>query len=283
MTISLSKKKKRLQRNKGLHNDYKCFMADIVDKGYTCKVPVDLQASSSMKWYIPHHGIYHPHKPDKIRVVFDCSAKYQGKSLNDLLLNSPNLTNNLFGVLTRFRQERVALMADIESMFYQVKVSKADCSYLCFLWWPNGNLESNLEEYQMVVYLFSAASCSNFALRKTAEDNSQHFPEAVVSTVKNNFYGGDCLKALPSVEEASHHASDLRSLLSKGGFRPTKWISTSQRVLETIPVAKRAKEVKTLDLSKDDLPVERAFGVKWCMETDTSGFKVDIKFNPPTR
>ena len=251
--------KKKLQRSKGLYNDYKCFMADIVDKDYARKVPVDLQASCSMKWYIPHHGIYHPHKPGKIRVVFDCSAKYQGKSLNDLLLNGPDLTNNLFGVLTRFRQERVALMADIESMFHQVKVSEADCSYLRFLWWPDGNLESNLEEYQMVVHLFGAASspsCSNFALRKTAEDNSQHFPEAVVSPVKNNVYVDDCLKALPSDEEASHHASDLRSLLSKGGFRLTKWISTSRRVLETIPVAERAKEVKTLDLSKDDLPVE---------------------------
>ena len=248
-------------------------MADIVDKGYARKVPVDLQASSSMNWYIPHDGIYHPHKPSKIHFVFDCSAKYQGKLLNDLLLNGPDLTNNLFGVLMRFRQERVALMADIESMFHQVKVSEADCSYLRFLWWPDGNLESNLEEYQMVVHLFGAASspsCSNFALRKTAEDNSQHFPEAVVSTVKNNFYVDDCLKA-------------LRSLLSKGRFKLTKWISTSPRVLETIPVAERAKEVKTLDLSKDDLPVERALGVKWCVETDTFGFKVDIKFKPPTR
>ena len=90
-------------------------------------------------------------------------------------------------------------------------------------------------------------------------------------------------QALPSDEEASHHASDLRSLLSKGEFRLTKWISTSRRVLETIPVAERAKEVKTLDLSKDDLPVERALGAKWCAETDTCGFKVDIKFKPPTR
>ena len=144
----------------------------------------------------------------------------------------------------RFRQERIILMADIESMFYQVRVSEADCYYLCFLWWPDGNLERSLEEYQMVVHLFSAASspsCSNFALRKTAEDNSQYFPEAVLSTVKNNFYVDDCLKALPSVEEASQHMRDLRLLLSKGGFRLTKWISNSRRVLETIPEAERAK------------------------------------------
>ena len=75
-----------------------------------------------------------------------------------------------------------------------------------------------------------------------------------MSTVKNSFYVEDCLKALPSDEEALHQSSDLRSLLSKGGFKLTKWISTSRRVLETIPVAEQAKEVKTLDLSKDDLP-----------------------------
>ena len=120
--------------------------------------------------------------------------------------------------------------------------------------------------------------CTNFALHKTAEDNSQHFPEAVASTVKNNFYVEDCLKALPSAEKASHHASDLRSVVSKGRFRLTKWISTSRRVLKTIPEAGRTKEVKTLDL-----PVERALGVKWCVETDTFGIKVDIKFKPPTR
>ena len=158
-------------------------MEGIIDKGYARKVAVYLQNSSGMKRYIPHHGIYHPHKPGKIRVVFDCSAKYQGKSLNDLLLNGPDLTNNLFGVLTRFQQERIALMAVIELMFYQVRVSEADCCYLRFLGWPDGNLESNLEEYQMAVHLFGAAlspSCSNFALHKTAEDNSQHFPEGVL-------------------------------------------------------------------------------------------------------
>ena len=67
-------------------------------------------------------------------------------------------------------------------------------------------------------------------------------------------------------------------MLSKGRFRLTKWISTSRTVLKTIPEAGRTKEVKTLDL-----PVERALGVKWCVETDTFGIKVDIKFKPPTR
>lgn len=63
----------------------------------------------------------------------------------------------------------------------------------------------------------------------------------------------------------------------------TTWISNDRRVLETIPEDKRAKDVKALDLSKDDLPVERALGVRWCVETDTFNFKVDFKLKPPTR
>ena len=277
--------KGKLKQNMYLYNDCKRFMVYIIDEGYARKVPVDLQKSSNVKWYIPHHWVYHPHKPGKIRVVFDCSAKYRGKSLNDLLLKGPDLTNTLFGVLMRFRQERIALMADIEAMFYQVRVADVDCTFLRFLWWPDGDLESELEEYQMVVHLFRAAStpaCSNLALRKTAEDNNEHFPEAVVNTVKKNFYVDDCLKSLPSVEEASQHASDLRGLLSRGGFTLTKWISNSCRVLETIPECECAKEVKTLDLSKDDLPVERALGVLWSLETGTFGFKVDVKLKSPS-
>ena len=181
--------KRKLKRNMDLYNDYKAFMADInIDKGYARKVPVNLQKSSDMKG--GYHGTYHPHKPGKIRVVFNCSAKYRCKSLNDLLLRGPDLTNTLFGVLMRFRQERIVLMADIEAMFYQVRVADVDCTFLRFLWWPDGDLESELEEYQMVVHFFGAASspaCSNFALRKTAEDNSEHFPEAAVNTVKKNF------------------------------------------------------------------------------------------------
>ncbi|XP_068758062.1 uncharacterized protein [Montipora capricornis] len=260
-------------------------MTEILEKGYARKVPAHTQGLNYVKWYIPHHGIYHPRKPGKIRVVFDCSAKFQGKSLNDLLLKGPDLTNTLFGVLMRFRQERIAIMADIEAMFYQVRVTEEDRTFLRFLWWPEGSLDENLEEYQMVVHLFEAASspaCSNFALRKTAEDNRDHFPREVVSSVNKNFYVGDCLKSLPSTEEALQHASDLKCLLSRGGFRLTKWVSNSRRVLDVIPEAERAKEVKNLDLSKEDLPFERALGVRWCIETDTFGFKIDLKHSQPT-
>ena len=76
-------------------------------------------------------------------MVFDCTTKFAGTSLNDQLLQGPDLTNAIVGVLTRFRQEPVAFMADIEAMFYQVEQR----DFLRFLWWPNGHLTAQLEEY----------------------------------------------------------------------------------------------------------------------------------------
>jgi hypothetical protein len=61
-------------------------MNDLLQRGYAEPVPeVDSDVGSKI-WYIPHHGVYHPQKPDKLRVVFDCSASYHGESLNQHLL-----------------------------------------------------------------------------------------------------------------------------------------------------------------------------------------------------
>ena len=72
--------KKRFSRNKQYHKDYTRFMEDMVQKGYAQKSFQQVQQGKT--WFLPHHGIYHPSKPGKIRVVFDCSAEYNGASIN---------------------------------------------------------------------------------------------------------------------------------------------------------------------------------------------------------
>ena len=93
-------------------------MQEIVDRGYAERVPPEeVSLNNGQVWYIPHHGVYHPKKPEKIRVVFDCSVEFAGECLNRQLLQGPDLTNNLIGVLC---QEPVALTCDVEGMFHQV-------------------------------------------------------------------------------------------------------------------------------------------------------------------
>ena len=80
------------------------------------------EAAPGKIWYLPHHGVYHPNKPGKIRVVFDLSADYKGRCINRELLSGPDLTSQIAGVLLWFREEQVAVMGGIEAMFHQVKV-----------------------------------------------------------------------------------------------------------------------------------------------------------------
>ena len=267
--------------------DYTAFMEANIAKGYAEKVPKESRSSENEKvWYIPHHGIYHSKKPGKIRVVFDCSSRYQGTSINDKLLPGPNLTNTLVGVLTRFRKDPIGFMADIEAMFYQVRVPISQRNYLRFLWWPNGNLNSCIEEYRMTVHLFGAVSspaCSNFALRKTARDNEQEFGPLVARTIKRNFYVDDCLKSANDTRSAIKLINNLRSSCAKGGFHLAKFTSNSRVVLQSIPDYERSKELKNLDLEHGKLPIERALGVCWNIESNEFEFRVTLSSKPTTR
>ena len=122
----LNSLKKRPMSDDKYYTDYCSFMSEIISKGYARKVHDDLKDQLGRTWYLPYHRIYNPQKPTKIRVVFDCSASFEGHSLNDKLLQGPDLSSNLVGVLTRFRQEKYAFMADIEKMFLQVRVRRED-------------------------------------------------------------------------------------------------------------------------------------------------------------
>ena len=97
-------------------------MDDLIKKDYAEKSTKETPEGRT--WNIPHHGVYHPSKPGKISVVFDCSSEFKEVSLNKNLMSGPDLTNQIVGVLTRFREGPVVIMGDIESLFHQVMVPK---------------------------------------------------------------------------------------------------------------------------------------------------------------
>ena len=69
--------------------------------------------NSSKAWYLPELPVSNP-KKDKIRLVFDLSAKYQNTSLNDKLLTGTDLMNRRNIVLLRLRKESIGIAADTE-------------------------------------------------------------------------------------------------------------------------------------------------------------------------
>jgi hypothetical protein len=278
--------KKQLEKNEDLYKKYSGFITDLFDKGFAEEIPIySANRSDGMVWYLPHHNVIHPMKPEKVRIVFDCSASYRGVSLNDSLLQGPDFTNMLTGVLMRVRMEPVALMTDVEGST-RCKLWKTNVIWLRFLWWRDGNLEQDPEAFRMKVHIFGATSfpsCCSYAIRKTATDNDD-FDDIVRKTVKDNFYVDDCLTSVKDEGVAIHMANQLTQLLARGGFRLTKWPSNSPRVIASIPPEDRAVGLKDLDICNlGNVKIERALGVQWNISSDQFKFNVIIHEKPSTR
>lgn len=129
------------------------FMEDMSENGQAKKVPSDADMKPSMTFYIAHYGSRYPKK--KLRLVFNCSQEYNGKSPIKNLLQGPLLTNNLAGVLLRFRQEPIVVTCDIMGMFHQVHVNPEHRALLHFLQWEN-NLSKDPVEYRMKIQPFNS-------------------------------------------------------------------------------------------------------------------------------
>ena len=197
-----------------------------------------------------------------------------------------NLINSLVGVLARFRLEPVAIMADIEAMFYQVHVPENQRSFLRFLWWPNGNTDECLAGYEMCVHIFGAISspaCANFALHKTAEVNMEKFGYEALQYVKEDLYVDDLLKSKDSLESAIDLVSKIKMMCTTGGFNLTKFSFNRRAVIQSIPDEDRSKNIKNVNLELDSLPIERALGMTWNIENDTLNFWITLKDLPLTR
>ena len=241
-TIRLGHLKKKLERNETYRKHYTKFMGDVIENGDAEKVTT--KGPDGGTWYIPHHGVYNNQKPDKIRVVFDCSARYGGTCLNEHLLAGPDLTNGLVGVLLRFRQQPVALMCDIQKMFHRFRVDPGDRDYLRFLWWEDGDTTQEAAQYRMKVHIFGATSspgCANYGLQHLAEQYQAEFPMAA-KFIRRNFYVDDGVISVSDTASAIALANEVRELCSRGNLHLHKFLSNDRSVMESIPQAERADD-----------------------------------------
>ena len=244
--------KRKLMRNSDLKQKYSIQIQTMLDKNYAKLVHDNFQITSKKVWYIPHHSVINPHKPDKLRVVFDSNAEYKDISLNKSLMQGPHLINDLVAILSRFRRVHV----------YQVQVSPRDRDSLRFLWWPDGNLESQPVVHRMKVHLFGATSspcCANFALRQAAIDFCAQFKTYISSAIEEHFYVEDFLISVPYVEIGLKLIKDIKHLLSKASFNLLKWCTNCPELIKHLPENELSKSLQTNALAKNSS--ERVLGI----------------------
>ena len=265
--------KKKMNNDQEYREHYTAFMKENEDLGFCEAVPPD--EVNKFGWYIPHHGVYHRVKK-KIRVVFDCSAKFGGKSLNVCLLTGPDLINSLVGVLLRFRKERVAFQADIKKMFPQFSIPKEQRDLVRYLWWKNGDTTTTPTVMRMTRHVFGAVSsmgCANVGIRAIAEDYQEKYGRDCGEVVRNSFYVDDCLHSVATPETAIDLISRLCLMFSEGRVELAKFVSSSSEVLSSIDQTLVAEKAK---VNFADTLIERALGVVWNVSSDVFTYDVSI-------
>ena len=270
---------RRLLKDKANVESYSKIMNEYVALGFASKMAAEEVNEINNAYYIPHHSVF---SSQKLRVVFNASSLVQGVSLNQFLYKGPDLLNSLIGVLMRFRLHRIPVSSDIEKMFYQVRMLEKDRPYLSFVWREPGSPELP-GTYRMNVHIFGAVSSPSvcqFVLLRTAEDNQKDFPE-VTDLVQSSFYVDNFLKSFEGEREAITNCQQLSEMLKRGGFRLTKWLSSSRTLMSEIDCKERLDP--TLDLEFDPLPTEKTLGIFWDSDADDFLFRIKTLHQAKTK
>ncbi|XP_041926339.1 uncharacterized protein LOC121690066 isoform X1 [Alosa sapidissima] len=274
---------RQFRRKPEMQKQYLEFMDKLLKNNHAEVAP---ELREEERWYLPSFAVYHPQKPDQIRVVFDSSAQQSGISLNNVLLTGPDLNNTLLGVLMRFRKDKVAVMADIQQMFYCFLVAERHRNYLRFLWFKDNNVANEVIDYRMKVHVFGnspSPAVAIYGLRRAIRDGAEKYGADTVNFVERHFYVDDGLCSVPTDAEAIGLLHRTQASLAESNLRLHKFASNSQAVLEAFPSEDCIQAKKEVDLSGDESPTQRSLGLLWEIASDTFTFSVSTDTKPFTR
>ena len=202
----LSSQLKRLRREPDILREDDSIIQDQLQSGIIEKVDHTKCPDVGKVHYLPHHGVVRRDAlTTKLRFVFDASSKatIDSPSLNDCLYSGPALTPTIFKILLWFREKRIALVADIEKAFLNIRVSDQDRDVLRFLWVDS--LER--DDPGLVLYRFCrvvfGVNASPFLLNAALKHHISQYqtdPE-FVENLLNSFYVDDLVSGEKNLEK----------------------------------------------------------------------------------
>ncbi|KAL0821975.1 hypothetical protein ABMA28_005363 [Loxostege sticticalis] len=228
-------------------------------------------------WYLPHFGVDNPNK-SKLRLVFDAAAKTQGRSLNDFLLQGPDLLNSLYGIMYRFREYPIAVVGDIKDMFLCIKIRDDDQHALRFLWKSSDS--QTVREYAMTSLIFGA-NCSPFVAQYINQTkNAARFQDVMPSAVhaiQTSQYMDDYIDSLPDSDVAKNMVKEVSYIHEEGGFHMRNWMSNVPEILEYVPKEDLSENLEKNMISNSP---ERTLGLLWYPISDELAFDISLKRVP---
>ena len=101
------------------------------------------------------------------------------------------------------------MIAEVQAMYHQVRVTPRNRDALRFLWYDKYD---KIATYGMSVHLFGgicSASVASYALKRTALDHAHPFAGNIVDAVTNKVYVDDLLQSVDATDEAVELAAQL--------------------------------------------------------------------------
>ncbi|XP_061388095.1 uncharacterized protein LOC133323155 [Musca vetustissima] len=266
---SFTRLEARLVNDENLRAQYNAFIDELISMEHMELVPMTYEPTEYCN-YMPHHAVLKDtSSTTKLRVVFNASMKTStGLSLNDTLMVVPQLQGDLYSILLRFRQNRFAMMADVEKMHRQVYVAKKDTDFQGIVW--RRSPAEPVMDYHLLRVTYGVASASYYAV-KCMQHTAKNANERVARVITRGFYMDDMLSGASSEEELLSLQADVSKHLSEGGFELRKWATNSAKLTQRIP--------QTTHLVDDE--EVRTLGNIWNTADDSLSLLVNLRVLPP--
>ncbi|XP_055585132.1 uncharacterized protein LOC129737984 [Uranotaenia lowii] len=225
---------RKFAADENLRQAYVNFMADYEKLGH---MEVNLRASCSPQFFLPHHAIHRPESTTtKIRVVFDGSCRGSTHlCLNDVLYTGHSVQPALYATVINFRMPLYVVTADIEKMFRQIWVHHEDRKFQQILWRARPSEPISTYTLNTVTYgLASSPFHATRILEQLAADEGKYYPLAA-QILRNGTYMDDILTGHNDPKTLEDSCHELIEMLSKAGFVLRKFATNDQSILSKIP------------------------------------------------
>ena len=201
-----------------------------------------------------------------MRIVFNSSASHNSHTLNDYWFKGPegpDLLNNLFGVVIRFRKKPYAICGDIAKMYHMIAIPEEDQHV-------HKLLSRNYEvKYVKTVLMFGdrpVPTMAITAMRKSANMKKEEKPRAAEAILKNTNVDDICDSV--NIKVAKALMSDIHGVLNVGSFHVKLWISSTQSHVKENP--------SEVTIGGESL-VEKVLGTVWLPQEDMFTFTIKLE------
>lgn len=256
----------RLAKDQNYLKLYRDFLNEYLELDHMKEV--NEQCEPNVTFYLPHHGVYNPHKPTtKLRVVFNGSSRSsEGHSLNSLQYNGGVIQEDVFAIMARFRKHIFAFTADVQKMYRMIRINPEQQCLQRILWKDNASDSPKTFELLTVTYgMVCASFLATRVLQQLSVDEEKDFP-AAAPVVREDVYMDDVLSGSQTLLEAKDLQRQLIGMMDRGGMKLHKWCGNHPELSQNSD--------GSYDFS--DSGETKTLGVLWNPVTDCFSFKVSV-------